>query len=72
MDMGVIKWNILSLSTYNQIRQDVYTFSKKDKGVVKWDMEPNEACTTINFVKENIRYKCLQVVGKSHINRKLK
>jgi hypothetical protein len=40
---------------------------KKNKGVVKWDMEPNGTCTTINFEKENITYKCLQVVGKSHI-----
>jgi hypothetical protein len=24
-------------------------------------------CTMINFGKENITYKCLQVVGKSHI-----
>jgi uncharacterized membrane protein len=36
---------------------------KKDKGVVKWDMEPNGTCTTIHF-GENITYKCLQVVGK--------
>jgi hypothetical protein len=42
---------------------------KKDKGVVKWDMEPNGTCTTINFVKESITYKCLQVVGKSHMDR---
>jgi hypothetical protein len=41
---------------------------KKDKGVVKWDMDPNGTCTTING-KENITYKCLQVVGKSHIDR---
>jgi len=69
MDMGVIKWDILSINTYSEIRQNVYTFSKKDKGVVKWDMEPNGACTIINFGKENITYKCLQVIGKSHINR---
>jgi len=24
---------------------------KKDKGVVKWDMEPNERCTTINLLE---------------------
>jgi hypothetical protein len=29
MDMGVIKWDILSINTYNQIAQDVYTFSQK-------------------------------------------
>jgi len=26
-------------------------------------------CTTINLGKENITYKCLQVVGKSHIDK---
>jgi len=44
MDMGVIKWLILSIDI--QIGQDVYTFSKKkNKGVVEWDMEPNGTCT---------------------------
>jgi len=68
MDMGVIKWLILSIDI--QIGQDVYTFSKKKKQRcsrmrhgAKWDMY------TINFGKENITYKCLQVVGKSHIDR---
>ncbi len=42
---------------------------KKDKCVVKCNMEPNGTCTTINFAKESITYKCLQVVGKSHIDR---
>jgi len=42
---------------------------KKDKCVVKCNMEPNGTCITINFGKENITYKCLQVVGKSHIDR---
>jgi hypothetical protein len=69
MDMGVVKWDILSINTYSQIGWDVYTFSKKNKGVVKWDMEPNGTYTTINFEKENITYKCLQVVDKSHIDR---
>jgi len=32
-------------------------------------MEPNGTCTTINFGKENITYKCLQVVNTSHIDR---
>jgi hypothetical protein len=39
---------------------------KKNKDVVKWDMEPNRTCS---FEKENITFKCLQVVGKSHIVR---
>jgi len=38
MHMGVIKWDILSINTYRQIGQDVYTFSKKNKGVIKWVM----------------------------------
>ncbi len=67
--MGVIKWNILSINIYTQIGQDVYTLVKIDKGVVKWDMEPNGTCTTMNFGKENITHKCLQVVGKSHIDK---
>jgi hypothetical protein len=41
----------------------------KNKGVVKWDMELNGTWLTINFGKENITYNCLQVVGKSHIDR---
>jgi uncharacterized membrane protein len=49
--MGVIKWNILSINIYTQIGQDVYTLVKIDKGVVKWDMEPNGTCTTMNFGK---------------------
>jgi hypothetical protein len=69
MDMAIVRWNILLINAYSQIGQDVYTFSKKNKGVVKWDMEPNGTCITINFGKENITYKCLQVVGKSHIDR---
>jgi hypothetical protein len=39
-----MKWDILSINTYSQIRQDVYTFIQKDEGVVKWDMEPSGAC----------------------------
>jgi hypothetical protein len=34
-------------------------------------MEPNRTCTTINIGKENITYKCLQIVSKSHIDRYL-
>jgi hypothetical protein len=29
MDIGVVKWDILSINTYSQIRQDVYIFSQK-------------------------------------------
>ncbi len=39
---------------------------KKYKGVVKWNMESNGTCTTINLGKENITCKCLQIVGKSY------
>jgi hypothetical protein len=42
---------------------------KMDMGVAKWNTMPNGTCTTINFGKENITYKCLQVVGKPHIDR---
>jgi hypothetical protein len=45
MEMGLVKWDILSIDTYSQIGQYVYTFSKKNKGVVNWDMEPNGTCT---------------------------
>jgi uncharacterized membrane protein len=41
---------------------------KKDKGVIKWDMEPNGTCTTINFGKGYITYNYLQVVDKSQTN----
>jgi hypothetical protein len=69
MEMGLVKWDILSIDIYSQIGQCVYTFSKKNEGVVNWHMEPNGTCITINFEKESITYKCLQVVGKSHIDR---
>jgi len=44
MDMGVVKWDILSIDTYGQIGQDVYTFTRKRerchqmKHGAKWDM----------------------------------
>jgi hypothetical protein len=31
--------------------------------------EAKWTCTTINFGKKKITYKCSQVVGKSHIDR---
>jgi hypothetical protein len=44
MDMGVVKWDILSINVYSQIGQDVYTFNKTKqkcsqmKHGAKWDM----------------------------------
>jgi hypothetical protein len=67
--MGVVKWNTLSINIYSQLDNMCTPLIKKDNGVVKCDMEPNGTCTTIHFGKENITCMCLQVVGKSHINR---
>jgi len=44
MDMGVVKWNTLSINIYSQIGQYVYTFNKKRQRCsqmwhgAKWDM----------------------------------
>jgi hypothetical protein len=44
-------WSMWHLIKYDQ----KWAFLvKMDMGVVKWDMEPNGTCTTINFGKENI------------------
>jgi len=47
MDMGVIKWNILSINIYTQIGQYVYTFSQNRqcsqmRHGAKWDMYNHE------------------------------
>jgi hypothetical protein len=57
--MGVFKWDILSINTYSQIGQDVYTFSQKTQRCsqmrhgAKWDMYNHK------FWKKIITYKGL-------------
>jgi hypothetical protein len=67
MDMGVINWDILSINIYNQLRQDVYIFSKKRQRFSQ--MRPNGTCTTINFGGKKSHISVHKFVGKSHINR---